>query len=99
MELKYLKNISTLKLDKKKCTGCGMCIEVCPHDVFKLIGNKAIIIDKDACMECGACKLNCPVYAIEVNSGVGCASAIYKSLITGSEPTCGCIDKKNTGCC
>ena len=30
----YLKDVVTLKLDEEKCTGCGMCLEVCPHAVF-----------------------------------------------------------------
>jgi len=53
-----------------------MCVNVCPHGVFKVQDRKAAIIDKEACMECGACALNCPVNAIKVQSGVGCATAI-----------------------
>lgn len=29
-----------------------------------------------SCMECGACAINCPVEAISVRPGVGCAAAI-----------------------
>ena len=32
----YLKDVVTLQLDENKCTGCGMCLEVCPHEVFKM---------------------------------------------------------------
>ncbi len=32
----YLKNVVTLKLNEDKCTGCGMCLDVCPHEVFKM---------------------------------------------------------------
>ena len=31
----------------------------------------------DLCMECGACVLNCPVNALEVDAGVGCADGCY----------------------
>lgn len=69
--LRYLEDVSTLKLNEDLCIGCGLCTQVCPHGVFELKNSKAEIIDFDACMECGACVNNCPVNAIEVNPGVG----------------------------
>ena len=30
----YLPGVSTLELDREACVGCGMCEEVCPHQVF-----------------------------------------------------------------
>jgi len=89
---KYLANVATLSFANEKCIGCGRCEEVCPHGVFCIEGFKAKIVTRDLCMECGACALNCPANAIEVNAGVGCATAIIKSWITGGEPTCGCSD-------
>ncbi|MDO9341380.1 MAG: mercury methylation ferredoxin HgcB, partial [Bacteroidales bacterium] len=77
---------------------CGMCVKVCPHEVFELAGKKAHIIRRDYCMECGACALNCPVQAITVNSGVGCAAGIISGILNNTEPTCGCSDS-NTTCC
>jgi NAD-dependent dihydropyrimidine dehydrogenase PreA subunit len=90
--MRYLKNVTTLKLDEKKCLGCQRCKEVCPHNVFLINNMKASIRDRDACMECGACMKNCPVNAISVSSGVGCATAIIKGWLTGKEPSCGCSD-------
>ncbi len=100
MKNRYLKNVATLKLDSDKCTGCGKCMEVCPHNVFDMQNKKAEIIDKDGCMECGACAKNCPFNALEVKPGVGCAYAIIKGWLTGSEPSCDCSDGSNSkGCC
>ena len=96
MKHKYLKNVVTLRLLPDKCTGCERCTEVCPHGVFKVKNGKAAIHEIDSCMECGGCALNCPVEAIEVDAGVGCAAAIIMSWFTGKEPTCGCDDAK---CC
>ncbi len=90
MRLKYLKNGETLQLNSGKCMGCGYCVEVCPHGVFEITNGKANITAKEYCMECGACKMNCPVGAIEVKSGVGCAAAIIRGQMSGTQPDCGC---------
>lgn len=99
MKQRYLKDVSTLKMDSVKCTGCGMCIEVCPHRVFALNNGKAEIIDQDSCMECGACVKNCPFNALEVKPGVGCAAAIIKGWLTGTEPSCDCSNESDGSCC
>ena len=99
---KYLKNGESLKINKELCTGCGMCVDVCPHSVFKIDNRKAVIINKESCMECGACKMNCAFEVIEVNSGVGCAYAIINGIINKTDPTCGCSSddkKKSSACC
>lgn len=95
---KYIKNISTLSLDKSKCTGCRMCINVCPHNVFEMAGKTVAIINPDSCMECGACVMNCQYDALSVDSGVGCAAAVINGIIRNTEPNCDCGDK-GSSCC
>ena len=101
----YLKDVVTLQLDENKCTGCGMCLEVCPHEVFKTNSTHAVIQNRDACMECGACSRNCPVNAISVASGVGCAAAVINSLLGRKSIECSCSIEptdsavKKGGCC
>lgn len=90
MKHSYLKNVVTLNLDSGKCIGCGRCFEVCPQRVFAMEKRKAKIADKDHCMECGACAVNCPADAISVRADVGCAAAIIRGWLTGSEPSCDC---------
>lgn len=93
---RYLENVSTLKLDRKRCVGCRACETVCPHQVFILEKGKARVLDRDACMECGACALNCPTEAISVSPGVGCAAYIIQTWIKGREKAaCG----SGGGCC
>jgi NAD-dependent dihydropyrimidine dehydrogenase PreA subunit len=88
MKYRYLKNVATLRLDEDRCVGCGMCLEVCPHEVLESAGKKVRARDMDACMECGACAINCPSGAINVRAGVGCAYALIKGSLTGGKPTC-----------
>ncbi len=97
--MRYLTNVTTLELDREKCIGCGLCIQVCPHAVFTIENRKSKIVDLNACMECGACGMNCPVDAIAVESGVGCASGIIIGALRGTEPTCDCGTDDDISCC
>ena len=94
----YLKDVATLKLDGEKCVGCGMCLTVCPHEVFRMDNGKAHIQTRDACMECGACATNCPAGAIGVERGVGCATAVINSALGRSRSSCCCVlDPREAG--
>ena len=85
----YLEN--TLAYDPSVCNGCGMCVAVCPHNVFEMNGRKASLLHPSACMECGACRKNCITNAIHVESGVGCANAMIRAALTGKKAaTCEC---------
>jgi len=103
--LRYLKDVTSLKLDESKCTGCGQCLEVCPHAVFRMNSRHVEIRDRDACMECGACSRNCPFDAVQVKSGVGCAAAVINVLLGRTDaPCCGPSDgegrsRKGSACC
>jgi NAD-dependent dihydropyrimidine dehydrogenase PreA subunit len=103
MTLTYLKNGETLALNVAACTGCGACVDVCPHAVFLVESGKASIKRRETCMECGACSRNCPAKAITVEAGVGCAGAIIIGKLSGTTPNCGgdaaCGTKKGKSCC
>jgi ferredoxin len=55
-----------VSVDKKKCIGCGACVDVC--DNFKMVGDKSQPVDaspeKVGCNETAA--KNCPTSAITV---------------------------------
>lgn len=90
MELRYLANGRSLRLDEGSCIGCGRCVDVCPHAVFSIEGSVAAITVRDRCMECGACMKNCPASAIYVNAGVGCTAAIITGMLRKAPPSCDC---------
>jgi NAD-dependent dihydropyrimidine dehydrogenase PreA subunit len=87
----YLKDVVTLALDPEKCVGCGMCMEVCPHAVFRMNGRQIHLANRDACMECGACALNCPTEALAVKAGVGCAVAVINAALGRDSASCCCV--------
>jgi NAD-dependent dihydropyrimidine dehydrogenase PreA subunit len=95
MKMKYLKNVVTLRLDQELCGGCGRCLEVCPHGVFKMEAGKAAIAMRDACMECGACARNCLPHAIFLKNGVGCAAGLLNAKLGLDSSCCG----ENQSCC
>lgn len=53
-----------VKIDEKKCTGCGICIEVCP--VSAITVDRVAAIEAAACTGCGACVDECPNGAIYI---------------------------------
>jgi NAD-dependent dihydropyrimidine dehydrogenase PreA subunit len=87
----YLRDVVTLSLDSSKCTGCGTCLQVCPHEVLARQNGTVIISDRDACMECGACAKNCPAEAISVTAGVGCAMAVINTALGRTGSSCCCV--------
>lgn len=91
MELLYLKDVTTLAVSAEACTGCGVCLEVCPRTVFRLEAKKAVIGSRDACIECGACARNCAFDALSVRAGVGCANALINRAL-GRKDACCVVD-------
>lgn len=55
-----------IKVDLKKCTGCGTCVNVCPVNVYELKNKKAVPVRESECIECKACEVSCPQKAISV---------------------------------
>jgi len=51
-------------IDLKKCTGCNMCVPICPVGVLSIVDMKAQV--KEGCIDCGACVDICTFRAIEI---------------------------------
>jgi MinD superfamily P-loop ATPase len=54
------------EIDKKKCNGCGLCVEKCKYGALSLKNGKAEV-DPLLCEGCGACEVICPQKAIKMN--------------------------------
>jgi len=48
------------------CTGAGVCVDVCPMNVYDMVDNKAVPARADDCIRCMACVNSCPNQAITV---------------------------------
>jgi NAD-dependent dihydropyrimidine dehydrogenase PreA subunit len=51
----------------ERCTGCNICVEVCPTRVFDLVPRaQPVIARQHDCQTCFMCELYCPADALYV---------------------------------
>ncbi len=55
------------KVNRNLCTGCGMCVYVCPYDALALKDGKAEV-NEVLCEGCGTCSATCLRAAIQVKN-------------------------------
>jgi NAD-dependent dihydropyrimidine dehydrogenase PreA subunit len=55
-----------ITIKQERCTGCGACLDVCPHGALYLLEGKAVV-DEALCRECEACVAACPEQAIVIS--------------------------------
>ena len=53
-----------IKIDEKKCNGCGACAAACHEGAIEMIGGKAKLTREDYCDGLGDCLPACPTNAI-----------------------------------
>jgi len=51
------------QVDKEKCVGCGVCVNICPQEAISMVDDKAKI-EVNKCVDCGRCAQVCPQGAI-----------------------------------
>jgi len=64
--------MAIIKVDHGLCTGCKICYDGCPLDVFGWDGENDVplISYPDECWYCGACEIDCPVNAVDVSQSI-----------------------------
>lgn len=55
------------KVSPNLCTGCGMCVDVCPYEAISL-QNKKAEVNEVLCEGCGTCQATCLRAAIQVKN-------------------------------
>lgn len=73
-------------MPKNKCTGCGLCSNICPFDAIKMKlddeGFISPIINEERCRKCGKCVNECPsLNHIETNEPIDAFGCISKDLM------------------
>jgi heterodisulfide reductase subunit A len=60
-------------VDEGICSGCGICVEICPYEAREMDPHRGIsIVHSALCQGCGACIAACPNFACELrNSSSG----------------------------
>ena len=58
------KALITYVVDEEKCTGCGVCMKVCPSEAITGKKKEPHTIDPKKCIRCGACMASCKFDAI-----------------------------------
>jgi len=54
----------TAQIDSERCSGCLVCIPMCPYQAISLNGKKVAEINEVLCKGCGVCVAACPAGAI-----------------------------------
>ncbi|MFW9966944.1 MAG: 4Fe-4S dicluster domain-containing protein [Candidatus Thorarchaeota archaeon] len=97
-----------ISYDPERCSRCGMCLEVCPFNVWELPESGPAVISRPAdCTNCTSCAKNCLGAAITVrNIGCGCIwnesarrSGITEESLVGPGDIQNCSSKDTTSCC
>ncbi len=67
-------------ISESRCTGCNICVRVCPVNVFDIVaGAPPVIARQDACQTCFMCEAWCPEDAMYVSPNADAAVAVSEA--------------------
>jgi len=59
---------TVFKADNRACTGCGLCVSICPMSILELRDGLCRMTNSRLCLECGGCVRECPQHAITITA-------------------------------
>jgi NADPH-dependent glutamate synthase beta subunit-like oxidoreductase/FixJ family two-component response regulator/NAD-dependent dihydropyrimidine dehydrogenase PreA subunit len=65
--------IPPIALNQDLCSGCGVCVTVCPYDALRLEksdGGRVAVMDTVKCKRCGLCVSTCPSGAVTIDDSL-----------------------------
>jgi len=66
LESEELCEVDKAVVDETLCSGCNICVIVCPFGAIKKDENGVVKVDEHLCKGCGVCSASCPARAISM---------------------------------
>jgi DNA-directed RNA polymerase subunit D len=73
-----------VKVDLKKCDGCGECVKFCPRNVFAIENSRLVVKNEINCTLCNECIRHCPIEPSPIKISWDDRSFIFYVESTGS---------------
>ncbi len=82
-----------VKIDLRRCDGCGDCVKYCPKKVFSTENSKPIVKAEINCTLCNECIRHCPIEPSPIKISHDDKSFVFYVESTGSLPPRGIVEE------
>ncbi len=72
-------------ISQSRCTGCNICVHVCPTNVFAAVADAAPVVARQAdCQTCFLCEAHCPDDALYVAPDADAVTDITEDAVAAA---------------